>query len=122
MIYIDPDSGFTKWLAFLSILVYIAFFAMAMGPVPWIYNSEIYPLKLRSTAASLSTTANWISNFLVSMTFLSIMSTNPGMVLAWIVLAMFGVATMFWVWHLIPETKGKKLEDILELFGIAPEE
>jgi SP family myo-inositol transporter-like MFS transporter 13 len=113
MVYIDPESTFTKWVAFLSVLVYIAFFAMGMGPVPWIYNSEIYPLKLRSTAASLATTANWISNFLVSMTFLSIMSTNPGMVLAWVILAAFGLATMCWVWNYVPETKGKKLEDVL---------
>mmetsp|Transcript_35675 Transcript_35675/g.6431 ORF Transcript_35675/g.6431 Transcript_35675/m.6431 type:complete len:139 (+) Transcript_35675:859-1275(+) len=57
------------------ITLYIAFFAVGMGPIPWTVNSEIYPLHLRSTGVSISTTANWVSNFLVSMVFLSITSS-----------------------------------------------
>ena len=115
LIYFENLAEFAKWCALVSLLLYIAFFSIGMGSTPWTVNSEIYPLRLRSIAVGLATMANWISNFVVSMTFLSIMSSEPGEVLAWVVLAGFA---LFWVYYVIPETKGKRLEEILPSFGI----
>jgi MFS family permease len=105
-----------QWVALLCVILYVASFGVGMGPVPWVVNAEIYPLHLRGIANSLSTTANWISNFAVSMTFLTLTSTPVGQVVAWLILAMFAAGTIAWVYFLLPETMGKKLEDVILLF------
>ncbi|MCO5606922.1 hypothetical protein L7F22_061113 [Adiantum nelumboides] len=51
-----------------------AWFTQGMGPVPWAVNSEIYPLRFRGMCGGIAATANWISNFVVSFTFLSLTS------------------------------------------------
>ncbi|CAG9317949.1 unnamed protein product [Blepharisma stoltei] len=112
---------FIQYLAVFSLLVYILFFSVGMGTCPWIVNSEIYPLNLRSAATSASTTANWVSNFVVSMTFASAISFDAGRVGIWIILAGFGVISWFWVYKLLPETKGKSLEEILTIFQTGKE-
>jgi SP family galactose:H+ symporter-like MFS transporter len=60
-----------KWIGVLSLAVYIASFAIGLGPVFWLLISEIFPLNIRGQAASVATMANWLSNFVVSLTFLS---------------------------------------------------
>lgn len=67
----DKASGIT---AVCALVFYTLFFALGMGPVPWALTSEIFPLKLRGIATGITTTANWLSNLIVSMTFLSLMS------------------------------------------------
>ena len=67
----DKASGFT---AVGALVFYTLFFALGMGPVPWALTSEIFPLKLRGVATGITTTANWLSNLIVSMSFLSLMS------------------------------------------------
>uniref|UniRef100_M1BMM9 ATINT2 n=2 Tax=Solanum tuberosum TaxID=4113 RepID=M1BMM9_SOLTU len=51
------------WLALLGLVLYILFFSPGMGTVPWIVNSEIYPLRLRGVCGGIAATANWISNY-----------------------------------------------------------
>ena len=60
------------WLALVCLIVYIASFAVGLGPVFWLMISEIFPLRVRSPAMSISTVANWGSNFVVSTFFLSL--------------------------------------------------
>jgi SP family myo-inositol transporter-like MFS transporter 13 len=108
-------SAFT-YIALTMILLYVFVFATGLGSIPWTVNSEIYPLYLRSTANSVSSMSNWASNFIVSMTFLTLTSTNIGLILAWDILAGFAVGAWFWVYYLLPETKGLALEEVMELF------
>lgn len=113
--YFEADMSI-QFLAALFLLIYILFFSIGMGTCPWIINSEIYPLYIRSAATSTSTTANWVANFAVSLTFATVISFRVGNILVWIFLAGFGVLSWFWVYILLPETKGKSLEEILCMF------
>jgi hypothetical protein len=79
-------------------------------------NSEIYPNQLQSVASSVAATFNWVFNFIVSMTFLTLMSFNAGKVLAWALPAFFTALAWLFVFFKLPETKGKSLGEILELF------
>ncbi|MDQ2907050.1 MAG: MFS transporter, partial [Chloroflexota bacterium] len=82
-----------------------------MGPVFWLLISEIYPLNVRGTAMSLATVANWAANFLIAVTFLSFVKvlTEGGTFLMY---AVVGVLAWNFVFRLVPETKGKTLEQI----------
>lgn len=103
------------WIAVVALSLYIATFAPGMGPMPWTINSEIHPLWARSTSNACATATNWIFNLFVSLTFLSMTEwlTRPGAF--WFYAA---VSTVGWVflYFKVPETKGKKLEEIEVLF------
>jgi hypothetical protein len=58
------DTG--SWISMTGILLYLAGFSVGMGGTPWTVNSEIYPLHLRGVGNSVSTTGNWVSNYVVS--------------------------------------------------------
>jgi len=62
---------YAGYLALASLIFYVAFFAIGLGPIPWAVNAEIYPTHVRGLANGIATTANWSSNLLISITFLS---------------------------------------------------
>jgi hypothetical protein len=62
----DQCIGSGKWVSLSGILLYLVFFSISLGPIPWTVNSEIYPLHLRGVGNSLATTVNWVSNYAVS--------------------------------------------------------
>lgn len=104
------------WLALVSLIVYIASFAIGLGPVFWLMISEIFPLKIRSAAMATCTVANWGFNFLVAFTFLQLVST-AGRGGAFFTYAGIGVvAVLFFLWK-VPETKGRTLEQIESELG-----
>jgi sugar porter (SP) family MFS transporter len=110
-------------IAIISLMSYVAAFAISLGPVFWLMNSEIYPLKVRSKAAGVGTMANWTSNFVISLTFLPLINLlgRPGAFWAY---AVVGVFTLWFCWKLVPETKDRDLEQIEAIFreraGVAP--
>ncbi len=55
-----------------ALMVYIAFFAVSLGPVAWLIISEVYPLGIRGRAMGIATFTNWVSNYFVSLTFLTL--------------------------------------------------
>ena len=91
------------------------FFAPGMGPLPWTINSEIYPTWARSTAISIATATNWIFNLFVSLTFLTF-ADNLGQPGTFGFYAGFSVLGLIFVVFLVPETKGRSLEDMEDLF------
>jgi len=103
------------WLAVVSMILYLAAFAPGMGPMPWAINAEIYPLWARSIGTSFSTSTNWFFNLLVAQTFLDVINllSRSGAFLFYAGLSVLG---LIFVALLLPETKGKSLEDIEELF------
>jgi sugar porter (SP) family MFS transporter len=99
------------YLALVALLLFIASFAVGLGPVFWLMISEIFPIGVRSAAMSVSTVVNWGANFLVAATFLSLSAaiTRQGTFYLYAVIAL--AAFVFFA-RKVPETKGRSLEDI----------
>ncbi len=106
--------------ALVFMLMYVAFFAMSWGPVTWVLLSEIFPNSIRG-AMSIAVAAQWVANLIVSWTF-PMMNDNSALNAAfhhgfsyWIYGAM-GILAAWFVWRLVPETKGRSLEEIEKLW------
>ncbi len=100
---------------FVGVLLYIVFFAISLGPVVWLMLSEIYPTKIRGAAMSLATFANWFANWVVTVTFLSLLD-KLGSVHTFLLFAILSIAAMLFCLWLVPETKGRSLEEIEDSF------
>jgi sugar porter (SP) family MFS transporter len=109
------DSTIASVLAIGSLMAYVASFAISLGPIFWLLNAEIYPLSVRSKAAGVGTMANWTFNFIVSLTFLLLIEALGRSGAFWFYGAI-GLLTLGFCWKFVPETKGKRLEDIQEYF------
>jgi len=99
------------WVSVICVMAYVACFAISLGPIFWLMIAEIYPLKLRSRAMGLATMANWGSNLLVALTFLSLLRVLGRPWTFWLY-AFVGVLAWIFVFRTVPETKGKTLEQI----------
>ena len=95
----------------LVILVYIAFFASAMGPLVWVVMAEIFPIKVRGSAMGLATVVLWLADFAVTLTFPVISDRFHPSTAFWLYAAMCALAFAF-MWRNLPETKGRTLEEI----------
>ncbi len=109
------ESTLDSAIAIGSLMLYVAAFAISLGPIFWLLNAEIYPLEVRSKAAGIGTMANWGANFAVSLTFLPLIEAL-GRSGAFLFYAAVGVLTLVFCWKLVPETKGKRLEEIQAFF------
>ena len=119
----SPSSSSTpslfSYLSIVFVLLYVTFFELGLGPIPWTIGVEIYPAAIRGPAMSLSSTVNWLSNFLVSLAFPHLSAKLGGFAFAPFVVAL--VATVGVVAVAVPETKGKSVEDIMEAMGVTEE-
>ncbi len=110
-------SGATGYLALACMMLYVASFAMSWGPVTWVLLSEIFPNKIRGKAMAVAVAAQWISNYLVSLTF-PMMNDNTQLTeqfnhgFAYWVYGVMSLLAMWFVWKYVPETKGKTLEEM----------
>jgi sugar porter (SP) family MFS transporter len=93
------------------ILLYIAFFAMAMGPIVWVVLSEIFPTRMRGSAMAIATVALWIADFAVTLSFPVIADRLNESTAFWFYALMCAVDFLFMLF-LLPETKGQTLEEI----------
>jgi MFS family permease len=82
-----------------------------MGPIAWILASEVFPLRLRGRGVAAATLGSGASNFLVSLTFLSLIH-SAGNALTFAIYGFFCIVTLLFVRFIIPETKGRELESI----------
>lgn len=102
-------------LALFSLMSYVIFFAIGLGPVTWVILSEIYPSCLRGKAMSIAIFANWLSNYLVALTFPDfIQSLGAGITFA--LYASICLGAFFFIRRYIPETKGKTFDEIQQRF------
>ncbi|KAJ9460812.1 Inositol transporter 1 [Diplonema papillatum] len=114
----------TKSLAAVAMCCYLVSFGIGMSAIPWVFNAEVYPLRVRATCVSIATAVNWIASFVVSASFLSLseaISTDrvrpkdyPN-VIFWLYAAC-GAVGFYYLRRYMPETKGLTLEEITQLF------
>jgi SP family xylose:H+ symportor-like MFS transporter len=114
-------SGATGYLALACMMLYVASFAVSWGPVTWVLLSEIFPNKIRGKAMAIAVAAQWVSNYLVSLTFPMMDDStylteqfNHGF--AYWIYGLMSLLAMFFVWKFVPETKGKTLEEMETLW------
>ena len=107
------DSSEIGTITVVAVWVYIACFAFSFGPIPWLMMTEIFPLSVRGRAVSIATMTSWGCNLIVSFTFLSLLNAIGPSYTFWIY-ALVGVLGFIFVWKLVPETRGRSLEEIEE--------
>ena len=105
-----------------SIMVYSASFMFSWGPICWVLIAEIFPNTIRGAAVAIAVAFQWIFNFIVSSTFVPMFNmhlTEGDDFGHWFTYGLYGIicviAALF-VWRLVPETKGKSLEDMTKLW------
>jgi sugar porter (SP) family MFS transporter len=108
-------TGALAWLAVVSMMVYVASFAISLGPIFWLLISEIYPLKIRSSGEGLAAAFNWGSNLLVSLTFLTLLQMMGPTRTFWLY-GLFAIGAWLFSYYWVPETKGRTLEEIEEFW------
>jgi len=113
--FIGGDSTLNTVLAIGSLMLFVSSFAISLGPIFWLLNAEIYPLSVRSKAASAGTMTNWFFNFAVSLTFLPLIDL-AGQTGAFWLYGGVGLITLWFCWKFVPETKGRSLEQIETIF------
>jgi SP family galactose:H+ symporter-like MFS transporter len=108
---LGATSGAAGLLATICLALYIASFAISLGPIFWLMISEIYPLNMRGSAMSIAALCNWGSNFIVALIFPVLLATFGGAGSFWL-FAVLGIVAWIFVYFMVPETKGRTLEEI----------
>jgi sugar porter (SP) family MFS transporter len=98
-------------IATSCLMFFITCYAFSLGPIAWILVSEVFPLRLRGRGVAAATLSFGTSNFIVSLTFLSLLKA-AGTSLTFIIYGVFCILTLIFVRYVIPETKGRELESI----------
>lgn len=98
-------------LAILLLGAYIIAYSPGMGTVPWIVNSEIYPLRYRGIGGGIAAVSNWVSNLIVSETFLTL-TEQLGSAGTFLLFAGFSLVGLVAIYFVVPETKGMPFEEV----------
>nr|XP_004488282.1 probable inositol transporter 2 isoform X2 [Cicer arietinum] len=99
------------WIALIGLALYIIFFSPGMGTVPWVLNSEIYPLRYRGICGGIASTTVWVSNLVVSQSFLSL-TEAIGPAWTFMLFGIIAIIAIFFVIVFVPETKGLPIEEV----------
>lgn len=96
------------------IIIYTASFMMSWGPICWVLISEIFPNKIRGKAVAIAVAAQWAANYFISSTYPAMMEFSSGMTYCFY--GAMSVLSAIFVWRMVPETKGKTLEEMEKLW------
>ncbi len=96
------------------IIVYTASFMMSWGPITWVLISELFPNKIRGKAVAVAVAAQWTANYLISSTYPAMMEFSGGFTYGFY--GLMSVLSLIFVWKMVPETKGKTLEEMEKLW------
>ena len=96
------------------IIIYTASFMMSWGPICWVLISELFPNKIRGKAVAIAVAAQWAANYFISSTYPAMMEFSGG--LTYWFYGLMSILSFFFVWKLVPETKGKTLEEVEHLW------
>ncbi|KAJ6812976.1 sorbitol transporter [Iris pallida] len=117
----DEKVAWAVALCIGTVLSFVGSFSIGLGPIAWVYSSEIFPTRLRAQGASLGTATNRVMSGVITMTFISL---YKAITISGSFYLYAGIATAGWVFFyaFLPETRGRRLEDMGELFGNGGEE
>lgn len=96
------------------IIIYTASFMMSWGPICWVLISEIFPNKIRGQAVAVAVAFQWFANYLISSTYPAMMKFSGGMTYGFY--GLMAILSALFVWKMVPETKGKSLEEMEKLW------
>lgn len=105
----------------IFMLGYVASFAVSWGPITWVLLAEIFPNQIRGRAMAVAVAAQWISNYLISSTF-PILDKSSWLIekfnhgFAYWIYGLMGILAAWFMWKMVPETKGKSLEEMEKLW------
>ena len=111
-----------EMVTMISLMLYAACFMFSWGPICWVYIAELFPNTIRGGATAIAVAFQWIFNFIVSSTFVPMFNielTKGDGFGHWFTYGLYGLICVFaaaFVWKLVPETKGKTLEDMSKLW------
>ncbi|KAI3469228.1 hypothetical protein Pfo_025891 [Paulownia fortunei] len=119
--YTEGCPSKVGFLAVLFLGLYIIVYSPGMGTVPWIVNSEIYPLKYRGLGGGIAAVSNWSSNLVVSETFLTL-TEHLGSAGTFLLFAGFSLIGLISIFFLVPETKGLQFGEVEKMLekGYSP--
>lgn len=107
--------GSLSWLPITCLVIYVFGFNVAYGPIPWLMMSELFPLRAKGIACSVSTAVNWLSAFILTKFFVNITAVIYPFGGYWLCTGFCALSVPF-VIFMVPETKGKTLEEIEKFF------
>jgi MFS family permease len=110
--YLKMEGIFTL----ICILLFIAFFASCIGPVFWTLVSEIFPNRIRGKALAFASFTQWIFNFFIVLLFPHFLASVGG-TKTFLFLAVMSLLQFLFTWLYVPETKGKSLEEIEQIWN-----
>ena len=110
----DVVPGIPGIIGVISVMIYSASFMFSWGPICWVLISEIFPNTIRGAAVAIAVAFQWISNFIISSTFVPMYTWSPAFTYG--MYCVFCIIAAIFVWKLVPETKGKTLEDMTALW------
>jgi len=114
-------------VSLVGVLVFIASFALSMGPVVWVVLAEMFPNRIRSAAMSVAVAAQWACNFLVAQSFPVVMQSSTNAAEPWhgslpyVIFMLFIAITAAFTYWFVPETKGKTLEELEAVWQPTPD-
>ncbi|MGM0931937.1 MAG: sugar porter family MFS transporter [Bacteroidota bacterium] len=120
-------TGNVGLVSLIGVLMFVAAFAMSMGPVVWVVLSEMFPNKIRSIGMSIAVAAQWAANYVVSQSFPIIAESEVNNndfwsgSLPYFIFSVFILAIIFFTMKYIPETKGKSLEELEDMWEVPDE-
>ena len=110
--YLLPSgSGLVNVILVVGLMVYIASFAASLGICIWLLNSEVYPLEIRGKGSASGSITHWTLDLIIASTVLTLINTITETGTFWLYAA-FGIIGLLFFYRVVPETKGRSLEEI----------
>lgn len=101
-------------MTLIFIIIFTASFMMSWGPICWVYISELFPNKIRGQAVAVAVAFQWFANYLISSTYPAMMEFSSAFTYGFY--AVMAIISAVFVWKMVPETKGKSLEEIEKIW------
>ncbi|PTI42752.1 D-xylose transporter XylE [Staphylococcus succinus] len=104
-------------ITLVFMVIYTASFMMSWGPIIWVLLSEIFPNRIRSAAMAVAVAVQWLANFTITSTYPFMMDISGTMTYGFY--ALMSILSGIFIWKFIPETKGRTLEEIEDIWKSA---